>query len=563
MEWLTDVQAVVFLAVAVVTVRRWIRERTRPAAYVAGAFGGLALLTLPGASFVPTADLPTVAALAILALFPWLLTAFAWSFEGPLPSWLRAALPAVVGLAAWGTGIDLDASGPATTAFIGAFLLAWTSLAAVAAVRLARSGGRFPLVRARMRTLAAAVVILNAALLLAGIAPDGQTMATVLSTLAIASAVLFVVGFAPPPALRSWWRRLATAEFDRLQTELIAATTEQEVADAAVPRIAAMIGGGVALLDRDGRPLAQAALDDAALAEITHDPASPDGVGWRADRHGVRTFDVDGACLVIRATPYTPMFGRDEDQLTGVLARQIAMAYERTALQAQALRAREELQALLLGLAHDLRNPAVAIKGFADLLLEDPPDRLELTTHLQRNAIHLHRLIDALLELARVGRTDPRVEPVDLVAIAQEVTERAGAAHPQAHLEVRGQVPLIDFDPLRATQLLDNLLGNALTHGGRPDLHLVVEVAVDEEGTVTAVVADDGVGVRPSDRERIFDVFQRGQQAGTGGNGLGLSLVRRIAETAGGTVHLDPSAGSGARFVVTLPGAVSQVEPVA
>lgn len=362
-----------------------------------------------------------------------------------------------------------------------------------------------------------------------------------LSSLAIASAVLFVLAFAPPAALRSWWRRHATAEFERMQADLITATTPQEVADAAVPRVAAMLGSSVALLDADGEVLAG-----------TGPGRPPSSQRAGAGTDDTRVLDVGSLQLLVRTTPYTPLFGRDEEQLTAVLARQIGMAYERSALQTEALRAREELQALLLGLAHDLRNPAVAIKGFADLLLDDPPDRFELTGHLQRSAVHLHRLIDAVLDLARVGRTEPRLEPVDLTAVAEDVAERAGASHPQVHIEVLGDASPIAFDAVRATQMVENLVVNAIAHGGRADLAITVEVAEVASGTVTLSVADDGVGVADDDRERIFDVFHRGRGAATGGNGLGLALVRRIVATAGGTIELAPSP-HGARFVVTLP----------
>ena len=115
-----------------------------------------------------------------------------------------------------------------------------------------------------------------------------------------------------------------------------------------------------------------------------------------------------------------------------------------------------------------------------------------------------------------------------------------------------GEAPAVPFDPLRATQVLENLVGNAIAHGGRDDLRIGIEVARSADGGVTVVVGDDGVGVADDDRDRIFDVFQRGRGASTGGNGLGLALVRRIVEVAGGTVELDPG-GAGARFVVTFP----------
>jgi signal transduction histidine kinase len=108
-----------------------------------------------------------------------------------------------------------------------------------------------------------------------------------------------------------------------------------------------------------------------------------------------------------------------------------------------------------------------------------------------------------------------------------------------------------EWDPLRIDQLIDNLLSNALKYGaGRP-----VEVAVSEEqGVARLVVRDHGISIRPEDRARIFERFERAVSSRHfGGLGLGLWVVREVVQALGGQVTVQSTAGEGSTFVVSLP----------
>jgi signal transduction histidine kinase len=149
---------------------------------------------------------------------------------------------------------------------------------------------------------------------------------------------------------------------------------------------------------------------------------------------------------------------------------------------------------------------------------------------------------------------------VDLRVVAQEVADRLASTHPQLQVEIEGEAPPVRMDPTRAEQVLDNLLTNAARHAGRGDV--VVQVTLEESpsGQVDLHVVDNGVGIAHEDRERVFALFHRGANVSTAGSGIGLGLVRRIVETAGGHITLAPSE-VGAHFLVTLPSLAEHPAP--
>jgi signal transduction histidine kinase len=109
--------------------------------------------------------------------------------------------------------------------------------------------------------------------------------------------------------------------------------------------------------------------------------------------------------------------------------------------------------------------------------------------------------------------------------------------------------------------MIDNLVGNAVRHAGREDVTVTILCRVHDDG-LTIEVADDGRGIDPEDRERIFGLFQRGRSTASKGSGVGLGMVRRIAQASGGTLTLADSE-RGAVFVIRLPGDVVVEPPTA
>jgi signal transduction histidine kinase len=563
---LEDVLLIAFLGLTLSAGWHWYRHRSRPAILLTGAFGIIGFVLLAGRLDLAGTDRPgvvvSITTVVLLAVFPWLLAAFAWSFEDRSPSWLPPAGILVAALAVWGALLS-PFPAPADRSlteqlYVVVFVLVWTLLSVAAAVRLWTVGGRQQLVRARMRLMASGMVLLTVALFVAAAGAgteEADTVRLVSRLLILSSAALFVAGFAPPAPLRLWWRRRATRRFQHMQLALIGAATPHDVATAVVPMLADMLGSGVALLGADGQVLATVQIPEDEVVAIARRRSSD-----HPDDDPTIVVPVDSSLLMIRTSPYTPVFGQDERELVTAFSLQIRMALERAELfeenlqaRAEAERASKELEAMLYGLSHDLRSPAIAISGFASLLaeMEDPQVRNEMIERIQASTDYLNDLVDALLELAKIGRTQEDAEPVELSHIAKQVGRRLEANHPSVTVAVEEPLPVVFLNPRRAEQLLDNLVGNAVKHGGREDLTVTISSRETLEG-VELVVADDGRGVRPEDREVIFALFQRGVDAGGRGSGLGLGTVRRIVETMGGSVHLAPSE-QGATFVVALP----------
>ena len=554
-------QLIVFLVLGGAALRIWIVQRTRPASYLATAFGVLALVVVMGrlipdstAGFEFAGDVRV----AFLGAFPWLLAAFAWSFEARLPTWLKIAGVLVLGLALWGFLIPpvstfTASASPVQNLFLPAFMALWAGLSIVAAGRLWRAGGGQRLVRARMRFMSVAAVTLTLTLLLLVIVPEEfDNLAILLSILA---AVLFAAGFAPPAPLRFWWRRRTTAQWQQMQVGLIAAATPTDVARVVTPVAAEVVGGGVAVVAADGAVLAQTGLDDRLAAELGEQLAREGSVSGEEEAHRV-----NNSWLLVQRTPYTPLFGADERDMIAAISLQLRLALERAELfneRAEALRvaeqAHQELEAMLVGLSHDLRSPAVAIVGFASLLrqVDDPDERAQMLDDIETSASYLGRLVDALLELSRVGRTQVDVEPVDLERTVRSVANRLASTYPGLRVEIQRGLPTVLMNHSRAEQLFDNLLANAAKHGGREDLVVTVE-AEEAADALRLLVTDNGRGVHPDDRESIFTLFKRARGAATDGNGVGLGFVQRIVALYGGSIRVTDHVG-GAQFEILLP----------
>jgi two-component system sensor histidine kinase BaeS len=175
--------------------------------------------------------------------------------------------------------------------------------------------------------------------------------------------------------------------------------------------------------------------------------------------------------------------------------------------------------------------------------------------YLQRihaNAAGLQELIADLFAFARSGGDERDAQPIDATALATELVaewrDRADAKG--MHLELDGPLPAVRAHPVRLKQALTNLVDNALRYGDG-------DVRVSGRTTAEAaeiLVEDGGTGVPVEERERMFDVFARGESAresSPDGTGLGLALVKRIVEANGGDVRYEQSGG--ARFVLSFP----------
>jgi PAS domain S-box-containing protein len=221
-------------------------------------------------------------------------------------------------------------------------------------------------------------------------------------------------------------------------------------------------------------------------------------------------------------------------------------------------RAKDEFLAML---GHELRNPLGTItNALAILNRRAGDDELRrFTTIIGRQAKHLTRLVDDLLDVARVtsGKIDLRSEPVELRALARRCVDAlAQAGRTSEHLvTVEGDALHVYGDPARLEQVVSNLLDNALKYTPRGGAVAVRTAAAGGQAVLS--VRDTGAGIRPDVLDRIFDLFVQGPQAldrSRGGLGLGLTLVKRLVELHGGAVAAaSEGAGRGCEFTIRLP----------
>jgi signal transduction histidine kinase len=219
----------------------------------------------------------------------------------------------------------------------------------------------------------------------------------------------------------------------------------------------------------------------------------------------------------------------------------------------------ERMRRFIADASHELRTPLTAVGGAADVLLrgaKDDPAQVERLARLVRSrADAMGALVEDLLTLARLDAgVEMRRESVDLGRLVREHADELSVAAPGRRIGAEAADGLIvRGDPDRLRQVLSNLTANALRHAG-PDA--AVTIAVGPEGDSAVMrVSDDGPGVAPEDRERLFERFYRGDGSGAkGGSGLGLAIVAEIVAAHGGTVSMeDTPGGRGATFVVRLP----------
>jgi signal transduction histidine kinase len=223
-------------------------------------------------------------------------------------------------------------------------------------------------------------------------------------------------------------------------------------------------------------------------------------------------------------------------------------------------------------LAHELRNPLAPIRNALQLIRLSNNDRTRLdhaTTIMQRQIDQMVRLVDDLLDVARISRNklELRKEIVDLAAVVRSAVDTSRpvieASQNELFIELPSQTVLLDADPVRLAQIVSNLLNNAARYsrpGGRISL-----TAATEDGELMLKVSDTGIGIEPEKLSRIFDMFVQLDSPGPhpqAGLGVGLTLVRRLIEMHGGTVeaHSDGT-GKGSEFIVRLQTSPAKTEP--
>ena len=235
-----------------------------------------------------------------------------------------------------------------------------------------------------------------------------------------------------------------------------------------------------------------------------------------------------------------------------------------------------ENESFVYSVSHDLRAPLVNLQGFSqelvltqeavDGLLADPrvppdiqeqgrglaADLLESVAFIRNSVQHLGNIVDGLLRLSRVGRVEYQLAPVDTRALVADIVASLHTTIQETGAAVKlGDLPVVAADRNALGQVFANLIGNALKsfHAGRPG---VIEVSATSDEPPVFSVADNGIGIDPDHRKKIFQVFQHVHPAKGRGEGMGLAIVRRIVERHNGRIWFSSTPEVGTTFFFTL-----------
>jgi two-component system, OmpR family, sensor kinase len=262
----------------------------------------------------------------------------------------------------------------------------------------------------------------------------------------------------------------------------------------------------------------------------------------------------------LRPTRTDTELGRTAAAFDGMLDALEGTERHAKAAEARAVASEARTRQFVADAAHELRTPLAGVQAAAEASVTaglPEPERQRLHLLLVREAQRAGRLVEDLLALARIDAgQQPRREPIELRELARAEAERVRLLSPEVTVVVDGEPITVSADAQQVSQMLANLLDNARRHAtGRIDV-LVARATV----AAVVTVADDGPGIAPVDRERIFDRLvrldaARAESNGQSGAGLGLAIARGFARAHGGDLRCVPpaTATTGAVFRLELP----------
>ena len=264
----------------------------------------------------------------------------------------------------------------------------------------------------------------------------------------------------------------------------------------------------------------------------------------------------------------------NEEALRASEAAAHHVAFERAQMAEQLKASKEVAEAatrakseFLANMSHEIRTPVAAMVGFADLML-DPgqtaADRVDGLQTIRRNAKHLLDVINEILDISKIeaGRMTVERIPTELPPLLSDVLSimrpRALEKGLELNLRFADKVPkTVNTDPVRAKQILMNLVGNALkfTEKGRVEIQVS---PVPAEGTLKFDVIDSGIGITDEQIRKLFQPFTQADGSTTrkfGGTGLGLTISKHLAEMLGGDITVTSTVGLGSTFSAKIGGA--------
>jgi signal transduction histidine kinase len=482
-----------------------------------------------------------------------------------------------------------------------AVVLYFAALSLYCAVAFVRSSRRSAgVTKRRLQAVALGTLLLGVAILVAGLAPllppsiaglpSGLTQ-----VLALASAIGYFVGFAPPQVLRRAWQEPELRAFLRGAASLPRLPDTPSIVRALQEGAGSTLGARatIGLFDPETNTLK------------FHDPHGvlPNEIGrseylaWRVFEtrqaeyfsdaarahpalassyraHGVRSLLIapisaaDQRLGVLEAyTDHQPVFSEDDLDVVRLLADQAAVILESRALidEAARVRAHEEAARLkedfLSAAAHDLKTPLTTLVAQAQFLERraetqpTAPADLPGLRRIVREAKRLSALVLELLDASRLeqGKLVGEREPVDLVELARDVARRD--TYQGRRIKISAGGPVVgSYDPRRIGQVLENLVENAVKYS--PDESEIQVDLAQRDGQAYVDVTDQGIGIPPGDLPQIFERFHRGSNVDDrrfAGMGLGLFICKGIVEQHGGRIWVESRVGTGTTFHVVLP----------
>jgi signal transduction histidine kinase len=563
-ELLRYVSLVAYVALALATINQWRRQRDHAAAWAALGFGTLGLVVVIG-QIVPkhpqgfTENFLQRIDIALLLLFPYLLHRFTTVFRAATSGLERGLGLMTVAMVVWTFALPhVPEPGEHRPgwfiAYLTGFLIHWTVLSSVAAIRLWRAGrGQPSVARRRMRILALAAALLTITLFAAAATSQSYSVLSLVSSvLGIASALAFLLALVPPGIVRMIWRRPAQERVQAAIQDLVTLSrTQREVATRVLGPMADIVGARALCIRNDEGEL----VGSYGLSEGEEEPEISDAQIFEVE--------IPSGSLTVWASPYAPFFGREELRMLETVGALTGVALDRVRLFQQehevrlALERANEIKTNFIALAsHELRTPVTTILGLATTLNRrgdqlDERQRRELRDTLERQADRMAKLVEQLLDLSRLDADAISITP-ERINLRDRIEEIVAAVAAERSDDVRISVdPGLEApaDPGALDRIVGNLVANALHYGLPP----VSVHAVRHDRHLRVFVEDRGAGVPPKFVPELFERFTRGARERVGGTGLGLAIARSYARAHDGDLVYEDAEPHGARFQLVLP----------
>jgi signal transduction histidine kinase len=261
-----------------------------------------------------------------------------------------------------------------------------------------------------------------------------------------------------------------------------------------------------------------------------------------------------------------PVSGNDELAMLARTFNQMAQSIDHTVKELQqnreALEAKnKELETFVYTVSHDLKSPVVSLQGLASIILTDQREKLDeegqhCLERIVANANKMEELIQGLLELSRIGRKAVSIEELELSEAVHGVleTQRELIQRRRVEIVVKQPLPRMGMNRLHLSQILNNLLGNAIKYLGDTASPRVEIGGSAHDGYVQFYVKDNGIGIAPEYHEKVFVIFSRlCDLADVEGTGVGLAIVKKIVDQYKGRIWIESETGRGATFHMRFP----------